>query len=111
MRASLQFLLASLLAAGLCGCASSSKDTASTDSDKRYVITYYDRNNDGKVDFELHRLPGVADADWALCDTQFRGRYDLRISWGHVLEKKPVDIPVATKVPITPGQPPISEIK
>jgi len=28
-----------------------------------------------------------------------------------VLEKKPVDIPVATNVPITPGQPPISEIK
>ncbi len=72
--------------------------------------TYYDRNNDGKVDFELHRLPGGSDTDWALCDTQFRGRYDLRI--GHnLLEKKPVDIPVATNVPITPGPPPISEIK
>lgn len=111
MRASLRFLLASLLITGLCGCASSSSDTTSTDSDKRYVVTYYDRNNDRKVDFELHRLPGEADKDWALCDTQFRGRYDLRISWGRVLEKKPVDIPVATKVPITPGPPPISEIK
>jgi len=44
--------------------------------------------------FELHTLGrGHADADWALSDTKFRGRYDLRIHWGYVLEKKRVDIP------------------
>ena len=79
--------------------------------ESHYVITYYDRNHDGVVDFELHRVPGGADTDWALSDTRFRGHYDLRISWGYALEKKPVNLPVATHVPITPGQPPVSEIK
>ena len=77
---------------------------------EHWVVTYYDRNHDGVVDFELHTLgSGHADADWALSDTKFRGRYDLRIHWGYVLEKKRVDIPVPRNVKITPGQPPVSE--
>jgi hypothetical protein len=71
-----------------------------------YVITYYDRNDDGKVDFELHELPNGADTDWALIDTTFRGRYDLRIQWGFVVEKEHVDLPVPKNVKITPGKPP-----
>jgi hypothetical protein len=78
------------------------------DDEERYVITYYDRNHDGIVDFELHHLPHSADADWALSDTQFRGRYDLRLNWGIGLERKPVDMPVAKNVPIISGQPPVS---
>jgi hypothetical protein len=79
---------------------------------KRWVVTYYDRNHDGVVDFELHTLgKGHADADWALSDTKFRGCYDLRIHWGYVLEKKRVDIPVPKGVNITPGQLPVSTTK
>jgi hypothetical protein len=67
----------------------------------------YDRNGDGIVDYELHTLgSGHADADWALIDTKFRGRYDLRVHWGYVFEKRPVDIPVPKHVKITPGKPP-----
>jgi len=61
------------------------------------------------VDYELHNLgSGHADADWALIDTKFRGRYDLRIHWGYVLEKRSVDMLVPKDVKITPGKPPNS---
>jgi hypothetical protein len=45
-----------------------------------YVVSYYDRNGDGIVDFELHHALNADDADWALSDTRFRGRYDFRQS-------------------------------
>jgi hypothetical protein len=90
------------------GCAGPSAKIPLEES--HWVTTYYDRNHDGVVDFELHTLgTGHVDADWALSDTNFRGRYDLRIHWGFVLEKKRVDIPVPKNVKITPGQPPVSE--
>ena len=74
-----------------------------------WTIVYYDRNGDGLVDYELHILGGGhADADWALVDTKFRGRYDLRVHWGIVLEKSRVDVPVPQGVRITPGKPPKS---
>jgi len=95
------------LTALLAACASHDTPPA-----ERWVVTYYDRNHDGIVDFELHTLgSGHADADWALSDTKFRGRYDLRIHWGYVLEKRRVDIPVPKGVNITPGQPPVSTAK
>jgi hypothetical protein len=72
----------------------------------RWSVAYYDRNGDGIVDYELHTLgSGHADADWALIDTKFQGRYDLRVHWGYVLEKRRVDLPVSKGVKITPGQP------
>ena len=74
-----------------------------------YVITYYDRNHDGVVDFELHHLPGGADADWALSDTKFRGRYNLRIAWSFTLVREKVDMPVPKDVEITRGKPAVSE--
>ena len=47
---------------------------------EHWIVTYYSRNHDGTVDYELHTLGrGMADGDWALIDTQFSGRYDLRI--------------------------------
>ncbi|HEX7518089.1 MAG TPA: hypothetical protein VF345_12500 [Chthoniobacterales bacterium] len=47
----------------------------------------------------------------ALSDTKFRGRYDLRVHWGYVLEKKRVDLPVPKNVSITLGQPAVSKAK
>jgi hypothetical protein len=75
-----------------------------------YAVTYYDRNHDGKVDFELHHAVKAADADWALCDTHFRGRYDLRIRYSVGVVHEPVSLPVPTHVPIAPGRPPVYKI-
>ena len=98
MRLLAAFALAGLLAS----CAS--HDAPPTEHS---TVTYYDRNGDGIVDYELHTLgSGQADTDWALIVTKFRGRYHLRIQWGYVLEKKKVDIPVPKNVKITPGKPP-----
>ncbi|MEY2579553.1 MAG: hypothetical protein QOI49_2377 [Verrucomicrobiota bacterium] len=72
-----------------------------------YVITYYDRNHDGIVDFELHRLPGTADSTWALSDTKFKGRYDVRLKFGYAFERESVRLPVPKHVKITPGKPPV----
>jgi hypothetical protein len=88
------------------GCASSDR-TASREIEKRYVTTYYDRNHDGVVDFELHDIPGAADAAWALSDTKFRGRYDVRLKFGFAFQRERVDIPVARDVEITHGKPPV----
>jgi hypothetical protein len=85
------------------GCALQNSDRVN----QRWVTTYYDRNHDGVVDFEMHTLgSGHADADWALVDTRFRGRYDLRITFGFVPEKKRVNVLVPKDVKITLGQPP-----
>jgi hypothetical protein len=72
-----------------------------------YVTTYYDRNHDRLVDFELHVLPGSTDSSWALSDTKFKGRYDVRINFGYEVTREKVNIPVPRKVPITPGNPPV----
>jgi hypothetical protein len=44
---------------------------------RQNVVSYYDRNHDGVVDFELHDDPGYAHAQWGLIDTDFDGRYDV----------------------------------
>ncbi|HZE56595.1 MAG TPA: hypothetical protein VE031_01960 [Chthoniobacterales bacterium] len=74
---------------------------------ERYVVTYYDRNHDGIVDFELHDIPGAADAAWALSDTKFRGCYEVRLKFGYAFERESVSIPVPKHVKITPGKPPV----
>jgi len=95
-----------LSVATLAGCASS--DTADIEAmEKRYVITYYDRNHDGIVDFELHDIPDMADDAWALSDTRFRGRYDVRLKFGYAFERERVDISVPKNVKITAGKPPV----
>lgn len=106
-------LAALLLAIFFCGCPLPPEEMA-----KRYAwnrpaathsVKYYDRNGDGIVDYELHVLgSGHADADWALIDTRFRGRYNLRVHWGVTLEKQRVDILVPKGVKITSGKPPKS---
>jgi hypothetical protein len=82
-------------------------DVASRGFQNRYVTTYYDRNHDGVVDFELHNVPGAADAAWALSDTKFRGHYDVRLKFGYVFQREKVNLPVPKNVKITPGEPPV----
>jgi hypothetical protein len=92
-------------AATLAACASSDTAEQLAALQKREVVTYYDRNHDGVVDFELHDFPGMADAAWALSDTKFRGRYDVRLKFGYALQRERVDIAVPKNVKITPGKP------
>jgi len=74
---------------------------------ENWTVTYYDRNGDGIVNYELHtRGNGHATDQWALIDSDFNWRYDLRIHWGDVVEKKKIDLPVPKHVTITPGTPP-----
>lgn len=71
------------------------------------VTTYYDRNEDGVVDYELHRIPGMTYWTWALMDSKFKGRYDARLRLAYPFGSDGVDLPVPRNVKITPGMPPI----
>jgi hypothetical protein len=99
----LAFLLALTFATGC----TSVDQVAAREMERRYVTTYYDRNHDGVVDFELHDIPGAADAAWAFSDTKFRGRYDVRLKFGFAFERERVDLPVPRHVMITHGKPPV----
>ena len=72
-------------------------------------ITYYDRNHDGRVDYEFHDF-GCCDRNWARVDTDFNGRYDIELKWGRSFQRKPADLPVATGVNISPEDPPVSSM-
>jgi hypothetical protein len=75
--------------------------------ERPYVTTYYDRNHDGIVDFEMHDIPGAADAAWALSDADFDGRYDVRLKFGFAFERARVDVPVPQHVQITTDKLPV----
>lgn len=79
----------------------------SSQPDPRYVTIYYDRNQDGIVDVEYHRLPGGADTNWALVDTKFHGHFDLKIELGVARKETRVSFSVPRNVPIRPGKPPL----
>jgi hypothetical protein len=70
------------------------------------VTTYYDRNHDGRVDFEFHDLGG-GDMDWALADRDYDGFYDIRLRYGYVLGIDRVHMPVPKDVKITKGRLPV----
>ena len=70
------------------------------------VTTYYDRNHDGRVDFEFHDLGG-GDMDWALADRDNDGFYDIRLRYGYVLGIDRVHMSVAKDVKITKGRLPV----
>ena len=89
----------------LASCASTPHSTPEL---ARWEITYYDRDHDGRVDFELHRPPGTADSAWAFSDTHFQGRYEVKLTYSYVTLRERVDLPVPTNVKITPGEPPVS---
>ena len=100
-------VLALLAGTILLGCAGLDTAPKIPVPQERYVITYYDRNHDGVVDFELRDIPGASDAAWALSDTTFGGRYTVRLKFGFVFERERVDIPVPKQVKITKGKPPV----
>jgi hypothetical protein len=77
----------------------------------KYQVSYYDRNGDGIVDFELHHALNAYDADWALSDTHFTGRYDFKIQYSPFGRKEHVDLPVPKHVKITPGQPQLWRVR
>ena len=68
-------------------------------------VAYYDRNNDNRVDFELH-IPGCDDCDWALIDDDFNGRYETHVLQGFSTVKTAVDAPVPENVPLRVDQSP-----
>jgi hypothetical protein len=70
------------------------------------IATYYDRNHDGRVDFEFHDLGG-GDMDWALADRNYDGVYDIRLRYGYVLGIDRVHITVPQSVKITKGRLPV----
>jgi hypothetical protein len=80
---------------------------ASSAPEDHSVTTYYDRNNDGIVDFELHRVPGTTYWTWALIDSKFIGRYDRRLKLAYPFDSEHVNLPVPRRVKITPGMPPL----
>ena len=99
----MRFAVLLSLSALLIGCVSQK----SALEEEHWVVTYYDRNHDGVVDFELHDLPGWADSAWALSDTKYRGRYDVRLKFGYAFRRERVDIPVPKNAKITLGKQPV----
>ena len=94
----------------LFGCATQQQaDQASAAVSEPAKITYYDRNNDGRVDYEYHDF-GCCDRNWGLVDTDFNGRYDLELKWGRAFQRKPADLPVVIGVNISPENPPESRM-
>ena len=93
MRSINLFLVAVALSAG---CSTRSGDPL----EDRARISYFDRNEDGKVDLEKHQHPGVADTDWELRDDDYDGRFEKKIFYGFAVKESPVNIRVATGVRI-----------
>lgn len=56
----------------------------------------------GKVDEEMHRYARAQDADWALRDNDYDGRFEKKILWGVGIFESTVDLPVPTGVHIDP---------
>ena len=90
----------------LIGCATETplSSHGSAETSDTGVVTYYDRNSDGRVDYELHDF-GCCDRNWALVDTDFSGRYDLELRWGYSYAERPTDSPIPTWVSISAGDP------
>jgi hypothetical protein len=104
-------LLTLVQAIALAGCATYEKPTkqGSVARDDQGSITYYDRNLDGRIDYEFHDF-GCCDRNWALVDKSYSGRFDLKIRWGYAVERSVVDLPVPTGVPVTTGPPPYHQM-
>ena len=85
------------------GCALQNSDRVN----QRWVTTYYDRNHAEPWISRCILLAPVMPTPIGLWSTPgFRGRYDLRINFGFVPEKKRVNVLVPKDVKITLGQPP-----
>ncbi len=71
-----------------------------------WTATHYDRNRDGRVDYTIYDQPDLMDEEWALIDTDFDGRYDVRYNVVWRTARSRVDRLIPVGVPITPGPPP-----
>jgi hypothetical protein len=71
------------------------------------IVTYYDRNGDGAVDYELHQVPGTKYWTWAYIDSKFAGRYDRKLKLAYPFDSERVDIPVPHHVKLVRGMPPV----
>jgi len=66
----------------------------------RQLVSYFDRNGDGKVDLEQHKYPGSFDMDWELRDDNYDGRFEKKVLFGYAITESQVDIHVPTGVEI-----------
>lgn len=101
---SLALLLSVVL---LTACAQEQAEPQDTDpaSGDFIGVASYDRNSDGRTDFELH-LTNCDHCNWALVDKDFDGRYEMHVLWGFSLVRTAVDIPVPDSVELRTGQSP-----
>jgi hypothetical protein len=63
----------------------------------RHLVSYFDRNGDGKVDLEKHKYPGGFDMDWELRDDNHDGKFEKKVLFGLVAKESQVDIPIPTQ--------------
>ncbi len=75
-------------------------------AEDRDVVTYYDRDGDGVVDYELHRVRNTVYLSYALIDSKYKGRYDQKMSLAYPYNTDRVDIPVPRHVKFIRGLPP-----
>ena len=95
----LSIFTATALVLAICSIAHSS-------AEDRDVVTYYDRNRDGIADYELHQVPGTTYWTWALIDSKFTGRYDVRLKLAYPFDRERVNLPVPRHVKVISGMPP-----
>jgi hypothetical protein len=75
-------------------------------AEERDVVTYYDRDRNGVVDYELHRVRNTVYLSYALIDSKYKGRYDQKMSLAYPFNTDRVDIPVPRHVKFIRGVPP-----
>jgi hypothetical protein len=95
----LSIFTAAVLVLAICSIAHSS-------AEDRDVVTYYDRDGDGVVDYELHRVRNTVYLSYALIDSKHRGRYDKKMNLGYPFNSDIVDISVPRHVKFIRGLPP-----
>jgi hypothetical protein len=79
---------------------------AQSAAEERDVVTYYDRDGDGVVDYELHRVRNTVYLSYALIDSKYAGRYDKKMKLAYPFNTDRVDIPVPRHVKFIRGMPP-----
>lgn len=88
---------------GLLGCSKKSSAVSPIQEDVE-VVTYHDRDGDGKPDLEKHRYPGWADRDWELRDDDHNGRFEKKVVFGVRVIESTIDlaVPVGVKLETKP---------
>jgi hypothetical protein len=80
---------------------------AQSSAEERDVVTYYDRDGDAVVDYEIHRVRNTVYLSYALIDSKCQGRYDQKMSLAYPFNIDRVDIPVPRHVKLIRGMPPV----